>query len=211
MNNQIIVTTSWDDGHKLDLKLAGLLNKYSIKGTFYISKNYFEENRLTEADILAISKNHEIGAHTINHPDLAKISANESKKEIIESKLWIESVIGGPVKMFCYPFGNYNGEIAVMVKEVGFKGARTVEQFIIDFPSDLFAFGTTIQTYPRPFRKKDRDHYFWGYLFQSFLQTYSGARKMGIPAYKMISWKSMATSAFDIALNKGQVFHLWGH
>ena len=87
MNNQIIVTTSWDDGHKLDLKLAGLLNKYSLKGTFYISKNYFEENRLTEADILAISKNHEIGAHTINHPDLAKISANESKKEIIESTM----------------------------------------------------------------------------------------------------------------------------
>ena len=31
-----IVTTSWDDGNKLDLKLAALLDKYGLVGTFYI-------------------------------------------------------------------------------------------------------------------------------------------------------------------------------
>ena len=43
-----IVTTSWDDGHKLDLKLAALLKKYNIKGTFYISPhdNEFSKNEL---------------------------------------------------------------------------------------------------------------------------------------------------------------------
>ncbi len=32
-----IVTTSWDDGHKLDLKLAHLLQKYNMPATFYVS------------------------------------------------------------------------------------------------------------------------------------------------------------------------------
>ena len=34
-----IVTTSWDDGHKLDLKLAKLLKKYGVPATFYIAPN----------------------------------------------------------------------------------------------------------------------------------------------------------------------------
>jgi hypothetical protein len=37
MEKEIIVTISWDDGQKLDLKFTNLLKKYGLKGTFYIS------------------------------------------------------------------------------------------------------------------------------------------------------------------------------
>lgn len=37
-NKQLIITTSWDDGHPLDLKIAELLDKYGINGTFYSIK-----------------------------------------------------------------------------------------------------------------------------------------------------------------------------
>ena len=37
-----IITTSWDDGHPLDFKLAELLNKYNLKGTFYIPRSNAE-------------------------------------------------------------------------------------------------------------------------------------------------------------------------
>ena len=33
-----LITTSWDDGNKLDIKVAELLDKYGMKGTFYIAK-----------------------------------------------------------------------------------------------------------------------------------------------------------------------------
>ena len=36
--SKLIVTTSWDDGSRLDLKLAELLEKYGISGTFYVPK-----------------------------------------------------------------------------------------------------------------------------------------------------------------------------
>jgi len=35
---KVIVTTSWDDGHLLDLRLAQLLQDAGLKGTFYISR-----------------------------------------------------------------------------------------------------------------------------------------------------------------------------
>jgi len=130
---------------------------------------------------------------------------------MVESKSWLEAILGKKVGTFCYPFGDYNEEISFIAKKVGFKGARTTERFIINSPKNFFTFGTTINVYPQPFRKKNENHYFGRYLLQPFLQTYSGAKKMGIPTYKMLRWKTMAISAFDITLARGEVFHLWGH
>ena len=33
----VTVTTSWDDGHRLDLRLAEILDEYQLPATFYIS------------------------------------------------------------------------------------------------------------------------------------------------------------------------------
>ena len=30
------ITTSWDDGHPLDLRVAELLSEYHLQGTFYV-------------------------------------------------------------------------------------------------------------------------------------------------------------------------------
>jgi peptidoglycan/xylan/chitin deacetylase (PgdA/CDA1 family) len=51
MKKQIMVTTTWDDSHILDFKLAKLLKKYGIKGTFYISpknREFREEELLSD-------------------------------------------------------------------------------------------------------------------------------------------------------------------
>ena len=37
------ITTSWDDGHTLDLRLADLLDKYDLRGTFYVARDYLDE------------------------------------------------------------------------------------------------------------------------------------------------------------------------
>ncbi len=82
---KVIVTTSWDDGHKLDIRLALLLKKYGIKGTFYVSPENHEfkkADRLTKAMIKTISNNFEIGAHTMTHPHLSKISLEHANSEI---------------------------------------------------------------------------------------------------------------------------------
>ena len=40
---KIYVTTSWDDGHSLDMKLYNLLEEYGLKGTFYITTDRPEQ------------------------------------------------------------------------------------------------------------------------------------------------------------------------
>jgi len=45
--NEAIVTTSWDDGHPSDLKLAELLREYDVPATFYIPIDNLERRSMT--------------------------------------------------------------------------------------------------------------------------------------------------------------------
>ena len=102
---KIIVTTSWDDGHILDIRVAKLLKKYRLEGTFYISpkdKEILQTNRLSNEQIVFLANDFEIGAHTMTHPLLTKTEDMVAKKEIIDSKNYLEKIIGKSVKSFCF-------------------------------------------------------------------------------------------------------------
>lgn len=179
---KIVVTTSWDDGNKLDMKLADLLEKYNIRGTFYPSPNH-KRFSLTGENLKRLGQFQEIGAHTMSHPHLITVDVSEASKEIIASKAYLEKLVGKEVKTFCYPYGEFNAHIKNLVKEAGFFGARIVEDKVINFPKDFFEFGTTLQVYPLSF---------W-------------------PKIRFLKWSRAAKNLFERALKKGDVYHLWGH
>lgn len=207
------VTTSWDDGDILDKRLANLLQRYGVKGTFYITKNYNREGRerLSETDIQHISIFHEIGAHTLTHPDLRTLSKEKLREEIGGSKKWLEEIVGKEINMFCYPKGLYNDVSIRITKEARFIGARTTKMGSINKNNNPFELPTTIQIYPFPFRKINKNTYYWSKLFQPFIERSGVLRKIGVPIFSMQSWLSISKKTFDIALEKGEVFHLWGH
>ena len=66
MNPAVYITTSWDDGHPLDLRVAELLTKHRIGGTFYIPR-IAEKETMSAAHIRQLSLAFEIGAHTLHH------------------------------------------------------------------------------------------------------------------------------------------------
>jgi peptidoglycan/xylan/chitin deacetylase (PgdA/CDA1 family) len=206
----LTVTTSWDDGDILDLKLASLLDKYGIKGTFYITKDYRKE-RLSESDIKSLSQRHEIGAHTLTHPDLRKLSREGKVREIKGSKEWLEGLLGSQVPSFCYPSGFYDAESVAVTKEAGFQCARTTELGSLGHSADSFVVPTTLQVYPMPFRKIGPHRYWWGKLLQPFHDRSPALRALGVPLASFRSFEALARATFDIALARGGVYHLWGH
>ncbi|MCX6126888.1 MAG: polysaccharide deacetylase family protein, partial [Proteobacteria bacterium] len=48
----------------------------------------------------------EIAGHTVNHPNLAMLTPDQAKKEVLDGASRIENMIGSPVKTFAYPFGD---------------------------------------------------------------------------------------------------------
>jgi peptidoglycan-N-acetylglucosamine deacetylase len=194
------LTTSWDDGDVLDLRVAALLDKHDVTGTFYITKIY-RERRLSEEEIRDLSSRYEVGAHTLTHPDLRTLRRGEKKQEIAGSKEWLENITGKTVSSFCYPRGRFDDECVAVVKEAGFAKARTIEQGALG-GTDPFRMPTTLQIYPFPLR---------GTSLQPLAQRFGILRRLGVPLWCMSSWQSAARAAFDQALHRGGVFHLWGH
>ncbi len=192
--NQLIVTTSWDDGTVTDLELAQILEKYGIRGTFYISRSR-SDNLLPKEDIVAIDRTFEVGAHTLSHLDLTLVSISEAKKEIESSKNILEDLLGHNISMFCYPYGRYNDEVMRIVKDCGFIAARTCDPGGFDFPKHPYQWHVT--------------------LFAS-----NGSPLMALRIWwkfhlwkvsSLLDWESRAKSLFDLALKEGGIYHMYGH
>ena len=196
--NKVTVTTSWDDGHVLDVRLATLLKKYNIRGTFYISpkdREFTSEERLTNDQVRELAKDFEIGAHTMTHPRLTDLGKKEAKEEIVSSKEYLEKLLGKPVTSFCYPAGYYAPKYMEMVRRAGFTLGRTVERFTIRVPKDPFSLSTTIHAYRH-----------WSDAWPIF-------KRVGITKFLScyLHWDELAIQLFEEASRTGGVFHLWGH
>lgn len=197
---KVTVTTSWDDGHVLDLKLASLLKKYAIAGTFYVSprdREFPQSELLTDEQVKDLSAHFEIGAHTMTHPRLSQVDINLAREEIVESKKYLEDIVGKPIVSFCYPGGMYRKEHETLVRDAGMQRARTTRRFSLRLGSDPFAFPTTVHTY---------DH--WSDLWDVLVLS----RFNPLRFFKLYRrWDLQAVELFDRACRSGGVFHLWGH
>lgn len=188
-----IVTTSWDDGSIFDLKVAELLNKYGIKGTFYVPKSLFA-HPLERDDILMLDKYSEIGSHTLNHVDLTKVSLSEAKREIEGSKTYLEDLLGHNVPMFCYPSGRFNKDIKKIVRDAGFIAARTTKRGGFNLPSDPYEWQITLYASP-------------GLPTPTLIPWLK--RRIAITG--LLDWETQAKLLFDKFLKVGGIYHIWGH
>ena len=202
----MLFTTSWDDGHPSDLKVAALLEKYGLTGTFYVGPKGFEGKALSPEKIRSLSSRHEIGAHTLAHPSLPRLKIEEATNEIVGSKKWLEDLLGKECKMFAYPFGHFNSEITQAVKNAGFMGARTTKDLSWDL-SDPYQLPTSIQIHYLPFRPVFNRRF-----IQPIKTVWPQIKSMGLPLLSCRNWLSYAKATFEYALkSKKPFFHLWGH
>src|SRR5205809_306729 len=112
------ITTSWDDGHPLDLRVADLLAKYGLSGTFYVPMTS-EYGTMSQDELRELSSAFEIGAHTLHHVELTGATEQLAREEIADSKSWLEDRIGLPCRMFCPPKGRYSNRHLHLIRDVG--------------------------------------------------------------------------------------------
>ncbi len=147
MEKKIIITTSWDDGHELDLKLAELLEKHNLKGTFYIPIRNSEQPVMNTNLMKEIGKNHDIGGHTVNHIYLNTLEKEDAKYEVSKCKVMLEDILGKKVEAFCYPGGKYSKRDIDLVNDAGFLFGRTTRLLRTTFDPDSKLMDTSVQAY----------------------------------------------------------------
>lgn len=112
-----MVTFTFDDGYFSTYEKAfPILEKYSYPATvFVISSAIGEPGYMTIEQILKLADSGwEIGSHTVSHPDLTKLSDEQLKHELFDSKQYLES-LGLTVRNFSSPHGRYDERVVEMI------------------------------------------------------------------------------------------------
>jgi hypothetical protein len=199
------LTTSWDDGHPLDFKIADLLSRYGLTGTFYIPQNA-PTGAMSPTQIRDLGSAFEIGSHTINHVFLDGASNEQARHEIFNSKAWMEDLLGRPCPMFCPPGGKFSGRDIDLIRQAGYSALRSVELLSIDLPRDLGGglqlLPTTVHAFPQPLH---------AYLKNAIKRRRLGNLWWYILHGKSMQWMRLAEGLVRHVAENGGVFHLWGH
>jgi hypothetical protein len=205
-----IITTSWDDGHPLDLKLAELLRKYDIPATFYIPIDNVERECMNPDEIKVIAQGFDVGGHTYHHVNLLRVPIEEAKREVVECKKKLEEVTGKEILSFSYPYGKFNNKVIKIVKKAGFIGARTVN-FLTKSIKDHFKMGPTVYAADRWFAPhiKHIKHFVPSPDFS--LLDFSLFWFMVKNNLFFKDWNQVAIETLDFIIKSGGIWHLWGH
>ena len=197
-----IVTTSWDDGHPCDRRLADLLAECGVAGTFYIPVSYSSRAVLDAKGIRALAQGFEIGGHSLSHPRLPGIDEARLLPEIAGCKQHLEEILGRPITTFCYPYGKHNRRVRQAVIEAGFTGARTTRQFRLETGDDPWSMATTIAASDLPPWLRARH-----FALTADLEGVLTFLRAGVTK----DWLHLAMTLFEMAMVRGGVWHLWGH
>lgn len=207
----MIFTTSWDDGSVYDYKLLKLLKPLGIKGTLYIPKQS-KHRSLNNNDVKILSDYFEIGSHGLSHTDLTTLSKVNAEIEILNSKRYLERIIGKKCSIFGYPYGIFNDKTKEIVRNNGYVGARIVNQdFCEGSILDDFHLPTTIQVCKHTknitskLNIKPSNQNSLSSKFMKNIQIFT------LSENNEYSWFEIAEYIFNEVKNQDGVFHIWGH
>jgi peptidoglycan/xylan/chitin deacetylase (PgdA/CDA1 family) len=133
------VAITFDDCYHDNLFAARVLAENQLRGCFFIPTSFVETDTVFEwdrnlarmpnlswADVREIAGlGHEIGSHSVTHPNLAAISLEQARHELLDSKKTLEDQLGQQVRWFAYPYGgrqNFRPDRLPLVLEAGYQG-----------------------------------------------------------------------------------------
>ncbi|MGH6678037.1 MAG: polysaccharide deacetylase family protein [Bradyrhizobium sp.] len=200
----LLVTTSWDDGHPSDLRVADLLDKHGLTGTFYVPCVNSEARPVMPShDIARIGQRFEIGGHTRNHVVLTELAPAVAAREISSNKARLEDLLGRQITSFAYVRGRHNRLLHRLVAEAGYRYARTTTNLLDRPGSHRLRMPTTAQFYPHSPVILLRNYLRFGPTWPRAAVLTRLLRSRNLPDGLMAAARWCAIS--------GGAFHLWGH
>ncbi len=134
-NSSGSVALIFDDGFEnFYLNALPLFDRYAMKASIFPVAGsldscsqwdtYKPQKQLTKKQVRFLADaGHEIGSHTLSHPDLVLLSDKELNRELSESKKILEDSTCKPVTSLSFPFGSWNKRVWNCAQECGYKVA----------------------------------------------------------------------------------------
>ncbi len=144
------VVLTFDDGYADFYEVAlPLLARYGFTGTVFITTGWVageRQRRGQPADMLSwrqieevAAAGVEIGAHTVNHPELDQLASDRLEHELVAAKDALENRLGAAVPGLAYPFGYSSRLVRERAAAVGYEYACAVGNRLASPSANPFA------------------------------------------------------------------------
>lgn len=135
-----VIGLTFDDGYQNVFRnVLPVLTELGFTATNYIVSNQIggtnawdAEKGVGSAQLMSASEieqwlaaGQEIGSHTQDHVYLPRLTADEARQQIRQSREQLEAQFGVEVRSFCYPYGHKNADIERWVADSGYDNATT--------------------------------------------------------------------------------------
>lgn len=136
-----MVSVTFDDAGKGQDLAADDLEARRMRGTFYFTSGFIDRpaNLTTDEARRVVAGGHEVGDHTITHPNLRTLDDFSLYHELFSSRDELDDVLCiADIKSFAPPFGDTNANVTAFVKS-GYASQRTVRRGINLPDADVYA------------------------------------------------------------------------
>lgn len=121
--NSVLFTTSWDDGCRLDGRIAEALDRHGLKGTFYATTGEGGSRRIEDVALARIAETHELANHGRTHTPFPLIPPERLVEEVEWG--WGELArFGSSSRMVAPPRGKLDRSAVAVLRRLGC-GIRT--------------------------------------------------------------------------------------
>lgn len=194
------ITFSYDDGVEQDKRLIKILDKYGLKCTFNLNSGQFgirtahqaaafgittvfRNQRIPFDEIKQVYENHEVAAHSVNHPLLPSLADEDVIFQMREDAANLEKIVGYQISGFAYPGGRgeyYNEHVKNLIKNNTrlYYGRMVTTNHSFDLQEDLLRFEPTVSHREKEMREKlakefleletdtPKIYYLWGHSYE---------------------------------------------
>jgi peptidoglycan/xylan/chitin deacetylase (PgdA/CDA1 family) len=116
------VTVTFDDGHRSNLQAATELAQLGIRATVFVTPSFCIDRSdfLKPAELRALHRIADLGTHGYTHRPLTALDRRALDREIIDSKIWLEDIIGAEVRYMAAPGGYINDRVTEACLSAGY-------------------------------------------------------------------------------------------
>jgi len=125
-----LVAITFDDGFRDNLTVAlPLLEKFQLPMTLFVTAGFLgRDTYLSRSELREISEHPlvTIGAHGLWHRHFNRLTADEARFELTESRRLLSEVTGKNISLLAWPYGECNAELERLSEECGYHASWSV-------------------------------------------------------------------------------------
>lgn len=112
-----IINVAW--GNEYLSEMLATLKKHQVSVSFFLEGNWVKNN--PDIAKMIVTAGHEVGNHSYTHPDMKRLTAAQTREQMIKTNEVIEAATGKKSNWFAPPSGSYREETIKIAAELNMK------------------------------------------------------------------------------------------